>query len=219
VTEHRSTERGLYDRLQLDEHASARELLERLLAVSANTYEQICIVLKGSGLFEDLKDVTPQDLTRYRQRKSRAESRASVKALIEQEGETLVNAAAQNPTGMIAKYLRRVLTEHAVTRFDAEIESLNPLEVSKEAARHALVEQRDRKLDLDEERAALEKRRIELAERQAELQRDKFGIAAKTWRAILTWCAQETPSIVETLTQRSDELLAYLEEVMDSEAA
>ena len=211
MTEHRASERSLYDRLQLPENEEARDLLERLLADPTNTYDRICIVLKSSGLFEDLKDVTPQDLSRYRQRKGREGNRASVMRLIEEEGETLLNAAAANPSGMVASYLRKMLTEHAVARFDQEIEGLDPLEVSREAARHALVEQRDRKLDLDEGKIELERKKVGLAERQADLAKDKFNIAAQTWKYILSWFAKEDARVADALTRASDKLLPDLE--------
>jgi hypothetical protein len=218
VTDHRASERGLYALLQLPEQNEARELLERLLSDPTNTYERICVVLKSSGLFEDIKDVTPQDLTRYRQRKAREESRASVMALIEAEGETLLNAAATNPTGIIAGYLRKMLTEHAVTRFDEEIAGLDPVDISREAARHALVEQRDRKLDLDTEKIRLEEKRLELQRQNQELQRDKFGVAANTWRFILNWLAKVDSNAADRLTKHSDELLTELEVYIEANA-
>ncbi|HEX8091458.1 MAG TPA: hypothetical protein VF762_21570 [Blastocatellia bacterium] len=209
--EHRATERGFYDQLQLPERREARELVERLLSNPTNTYEQICIVAKSSGLFEDLKDVTPQDLTRYRQRKAREESRASVMALIEAEGDTLLNAAATKPTGVIASYLRKMLTERAISRFDEEVENIDPVHLSRETARHALVEQRDRKLDLDEEKIGIEKKRLELQQQQQDLAKDKFGVAANTWSFILRWLAKVDASAADRLTQHSDELLNELE--------
>jgi hypothetical protein len=211
MAEHRGSERGLFDKLQLPEHREARDLLERLLDDSTNTYERICITLKSSGLFEDIKEVKPQDLSRYRQRRERAESRARVMRLIEEEGEALLGAATKNPTGLIARYLRQKLTEHAVSRFDEEVEKIDAVQVSKETARHALVEQRDRKLDLDAEKLRIEERRLELQRQQQELQRDKFGIAAKTWQFILSWFATVDSAAVDRLTKHSDKLLSDLE--------
>jgi hypothetical protein len=212
VTEHRASERGFFDKLQLPECQEARELLERLIENPKNTYEQICVVLNSSPLFQTIKEVRPQDLTRYRQRKDRAQSRAGVMALIESESETLLTAATNNPTGLIAKYLRKMLAEHAVERFDAEIETVGVVDVSREAARHALVAQRDRKLDLDEGKIELERKRIELQERRAELERDRFGIAADTWQFILAWCSREESAIADVLARRSNELLSDLED-------
>ncbi|HKQ06618.1 MAG TPA: hypothetical protein VJ464_15905 [Blastocatellia bacterium] len=209
--DHRGSERGFYDKLQLPEHQEARDLLESLLADPRRTYEEICISCKSSGLFEDLKDVTPQDLSRYRQRQAREESRASVLALIEAEGETLIKAAAKNPTGMIARFLRKQLTERAVAKFDQEFETIDAVNVSREAARHALVEQRDRKLDLDAEKIRLEERRLELQREQQELAKDKFGIASTTWRFILQWMIGKEPRVADALTERSEELLNDLE--------
>ncbi len=185
ITGHRASERSFYDRLQSEGYTEARELLERLLSDPTNTYERICIVCKSSGLFENLKDVAPQDLTRYRQRQAREESRASVMSLIESESETLLKAATKNPTGVIATYLRKMLAEEAVARFDAEVGTLDPVQLSKEAARHAQVEQRDRKLDLDGEKLKLDAKRLALRERQTELQNDKFNIASDTWMFVL----------------------------------
>jgi hypothetical protein len=217
VSEHRSSERGFYDKLQQPEFAEARELLERLLADKDSTYEVICRGCKSSGLFEALKDVTPQDLTRYRQRQARAEERSRITALIESDAQVIIDGAAKNPSGPLAQLLRRQLTQHVVSRFDEEMGQLDALALSREAARHALVEQRDRKLDIDQEKAELERRRIELAERQAELQRDRLGIAAKTWQIILQWLASEEPAIVDVLTRRSEELLVYLGETIEGE--
>lgn len=210
--DHRSIGRGFYDRLQLDGYAEARALLEESLEDTSRTYEQICAELNSSGLFESLKGVKPQDLSRYRARKARAEGRARVIALIEQdEGNLFINAAAKNPTGVIAKFLRRQLAESAVARFEDEMEVLSPLEISRESARHATVEQRDRKLDIEEAKADLDRRRIELAERQTELQRDKFCVAAKTWQFILHWFSSRETSVVDRMTKHSDELLTDLE--------
>jgi hypothetical protein len=211
VTDHRSTERGLYDKLQREEFREAREFLELQLSNATRTYQEICVACKASMLFEDLKDLTPQDLTRYRQKKSREENRATVMSLIESESETLLNAAVKNPSGVVAKFLRKTLAETAVARFDAESDGVDVVNISREAARHALVEQRDRKLDLDEEKLKLENKRLEIQERQAELARDKFGIAAMTWKFILGWFVKNQSSVADAMAAHSDELLSDLE--------
>ena len=218
-SEHRGTERSLYDKLQREELTEAREFLEGRLEDVTLTYEEICLACKASMLFEAVKNITPQDLTRYRQRKARKEQHQRVASLIESDAQAIIEGAAKKPTGVLAQFLRRQLAEHVIARLDEEMAGIDALALSREAARHARVEQVDRKLTIEEERAELERRRIELAERQAELQRDKFGIAAQVWKSILAWCAQEEPSIVEALTRRSEELLVYLETVIESEAA
>jgi hypothetical protein len=209
-SEHRGTERGLYDKLQREEFNEAREFLESRLEDVTLTYEEICTACKASMLFEELKNITSQDLTRYRQRKSREESRASVMRLIEADSESLLDAAAANPTGRIAQFLRRQLTERAVARFDEEIDGLDPVAISKEAARHATVAQRDRKLDLDAEKLRLDERRLELQRQQAELAKDKFGVALSTWKFLLAWFSKNESRIADAMTQRSDELLTEL---------
>lgn len=217
--ESRSAERSLYDKLQREEFTPAREFLESWLDDTTFTYEEICRACKSSGLFEDVKDITPQDLTRYRQRRARAEQRAKVVALLESDAAAIIEGAAKNPTGVLSKFVRKQLTEHIATRFDIELPNLEVIAVSREAARHARVEQVDRKLDLDEEKLKLEAKRIELAERQTELQRDRFGIAAKTWQGVLQWLALEEPAVADILTRRSPELLVYLETLIESEVS
>jgi hypothetical protein len=217
VIDHRGAERGLFDKLQKEEFTQAREFLESWLDDTAFTYEEICRACKISGLFEAIKDLTPQDLSRYRQRRARIEQREHIAELIASDANVIIAGAAKNPTGLLAQYLRKHLTEHVVGRLDQELAELEIIDVSREAARHALVEQRDRKLGLDEEKLKLEAKRIELAERQTELQRDRFGIAAKTWQGILQWLALEEPSVADALTRRSEELLVYLETLIEGE--
>lgn len=217
--EHRAATKGLYDKLQQPENSKAKEFLERLLDSSSWTYDEICRACKSSGLFEDVKDITPQDLTRYRQRRAREEQRQTVMDLIEGDAQKIVDAASKNPSGLLAKMLRRQLAEHAIARFDAELGLIDPVSVSRETARHALVEQRDRKLDLEAEKLRIEQRRLELQQQQQDLQKDKFGVATTTWKGILQWLTNEEPTVVEVLTRRSEELLVYLEALIESEAA
>jgi len=219
VTEHRAATKGFYDKLQQPEHSEAKALLEGLLDDSTRTYEEICRACKSSGLFEDVKDITPQDLTRYRQRQAREEQRDRVVALMETDAQAIIDGASKNPSGLLAQLLRKQLTEHIVARFDQEMGDIDVVKISKEVGRHALVEQRDRKLGIEEEKAALEKRRIELAERQADLERDRFGIAAKTWQIVLQWMSAEEPTVVDKLIRRSEEVLEVIEECLNSNAA
>ena len=212
MTEHRASERSLYDRLQAPEHAEARDLLESLIADSSLIYETIVNQLNSSGLFESIKQITAQDLTRYRQRKATVENRADVMSLIESEQETLLAAAGKNPQGAIAKYLRQTLAEQAVRRFEDEAAQIGVVDLSRETARHALVEQRDQRLDIDREKIELEKQRIELAKTQAAFQNDRFQIAAETWRFTLGWFVNEEPDIAGRLVNRSEEFLIQLEE-------
>jgi hypothetical protein len=212
IVEHRGSERGLYDKLQKEEFAKAREFLESRLDDPAFIYEEICLACKSSGLFEDVKDITPQDLTRYRQRRARVEQRDRLAALMESDANAILEGAARNPTGMLAQFVRRQLTEHIATRFDSELAEMEVIAVSREVARHALVEQRDRKLDLDEQKLGLEAKRIALQERQLELQNDRFTIASDTWMFVLRWLVDEEPELAEALTRKSDELLVHLEE-------
>lgn len=209
--EHRSAERSLYDRLQLEENKAARERLEALIADPERNYQQICDELNSSGLFESIKRVYPQDLTRYRQRKAQVESKASVLALIEHDAETLVDAATRHPTGVIAGYLRRMLTEHVVHRFGEAVDEVDPVDLSRETARHALVEQRDRRIDLEQQRIELESRRIDLQQRAADLQRDRFQLAADAWRFVLSWFQHREPAATDLLARHSEELLGDLE--------
>jgi hypothetical protein len=209
--EHRSAERGLYDRLQREELKAAREFLEGRLDDTTFTYDEICRACKSSGLFEDVKDITPQDLTRYRQRRARVEQRRQIAALMESDAAAILEGATKNPTGVLAQFVRRQLTEHIATRFDSELYELEVVDVSREAARHALVEQRDRKLDLDAEKLRIEEKRLELQRQQQDLQKDKFSVAAKTWQFILSWLAKVDAAAVDRLTRHSDDLLTELE--------
>ena len=210
MSEHRSTQGGLYGRLQLPEHADAKVLLERWLE-SQETYETICEHLNRSELFIPIKRITPQDLSRYRARKAREDSRATTLALIESDADVMLDAATANPTGVIAKFLRKQLAQYAVAKFDAEVMELDPVDLSREAARHAKVEQVDRKLALDQEKLRLELKRIELQERAAELQRDRFGVAAEAWNFILAYLVRNEPSAADLLTARNEEILSGLE--------
>jgi hypothetical protein len=221
VTEHRSATKGFYDKLQLDENSEAREFLESLLADPTRTYEEICQRSKSSGLFENLKIPTPQDLTRYRQRKARDENRQTVLRLIgdtlaQDDAGTLLNAAVKNPSGVAAKAIRKILADNVLARFDAEVEGVDVVNLSREAARHALVEQRDRKLDLDEDKIALERKRLEIQEKQQELAKDKFNVAAKTWQFILSWIVKRQPTFADLMTKESDALLTDLEAYIES---
>jgi hypothetical protein len=217
TTEHRSATKGFYDKLQLPENSEAREFLEELLDTKTLVYEEICLRCKASTLFEDLKIPTPQDLSRYRQRRARELERQNLRALIEADAQVIIDGAAKNPNGVLATHLRRQLAQHAIVRFDAEIDLLDPVQVSKETARQALVEQRDRKLDLDTEKLRLENKRLELQERQAELARDKFGIAAKSWQFILGWFVQRRSPVADAMTAASESLLGDLEIYIESE--
>src|SRR5436853_7878217 len=99
MAEHRSSERSLYDKLRADEHQAAREFLEGLLDTD-KTYPQICWEWNASSISNGIAVLTPQALSRYRQRKHREETRADVMALIETETETLLDAATRSPEGV-----------------------------------------------------------------------------------------------------------------------
>jgi len=215
VTEHRAATRGFYDKLQLSEHSAAKEFLERLLDDPDQTYEEICIACKSSTLFEDLKIPTPQDLTRYRQRRSREEQRQRVMALMESDAQSIIEGAAKNPGGVLNQFLRKQLSEHVIARFDSEMDTLDALSLSREAARHATVEQRDRKLDLEVEKLELEHKRIELQEKAANLQRDKYKIATDLWMCVLGFFTQRNSSVADELTRNSEELLKELESYIE----
>jgi hypothetical protein len=211
VIEHRSSQRGLYDKLQLPENSAAKEFLERLLDDPDQTYHEICIACKSSMLFEDLKIPTPQDLTRYRQRQSREEQRQRVIALMESDAQAIIEGAAKNPGGPLNRFLRNQLSEHIIARFDSEMDNLDPVVLSREAARHALVEQRDRKLDLEADKLELDRTRVELQQKAADLQRDKYKIASDVWAFILGWFTRKNSRFVDELTSDSEELLKELE--------
>lgn len=223
---HRSSERSFYYKLQQPECDQARGLLELLLSTT-DTYEQIRGKIDASkswgyrsslGEWCALPALTPQRLSRYRADKHAAESRGSVLALIEEENDSLLNAAAKNPSGVIAQYLRKRLSEEAVARFDLDAGAINLVDLSRETARHAKVAQVDRKLDLDAEKIALEEKRIALLEKQSELERDRFGMAADTWKFVLAWLNREAPEVVDVLTAKSDALLADMEEWIEGQA-
>lgn len=211
MTEHRSATKGFYDALQQPENSEAKEFLESLLDDKTRTYAEICQACKSSTLFENLKIPTPQDLTRYRQRRTREENKQTVLRLIEEDADSLLNAAVKNPSGVSAKAIRQMLTRSVLARFDAELESVPIVSLSRETRGHALVEQRDRKLALDEEKLQLENKRLELQRQKQELEKDKFGVAEKTWQFILGYFREAEPAVVDRLTEHSDELLTGLE--------
>lgn len=226
MSSHRSSERSLYHRLQQPDCDRARGLLESQLS-TADTYEKICAKVNAlqswgyrSSLGEwcALPSLTPQRLSRYRADKHAAESRGSVLALIEEESESLLNAAAKNPSGVIAQYLRKRLSEEAVARFDLDAGSIDLVDLSRETARHAKVAQVDRKLDLDAEKIALDEKRIALLEKQSELERDHFEIAADTWKFTLAYLNREAPEVVDVLTKLSPQLLTAMEEWIEGQA-
>lgn len=212
MSEHRGAERSLYGVLQQPEHAGARALLEGLLGDVRRTYESICEECNAAGLFDSIKVLVPQDLSRYRERKFRQESRARAIALMEGDAGVLLEAAQNNPSGLCARYVRKALAEEMAARLEEDADSLDLVELSRETSRQALVEQRDRKLTIEGEKLELERKRLELKERQAAIERDRFGIAAETYKLILGWLAREEPRIADALTRRSDELLAAVEE-------
>ena len=104
------------------------------------------------------------------------------------------------------------LAEQAVRRFEEEVSEIGVVDLSRETARHAQVEQRDQRLEIDRDKIELEKQRIELAKAQAAFQNDRFQIAAETWRFTLGWFVNEEPDIADRLASRSEEFLIQLEE-------
>lgn len=67
---------------------------------------------------------------------------------------------------------------------------------------------KERELELKREQLAFQR---EKAERESNLQKDKFGIAAETWRYILFWMAKNNSKAADLLTKDSDALLKDLE--------
>lgn len=188
------------------------------------TYDVICERINASKewAYRDpatgdvcaLPTLTPQALSRYRARKYAVENRAAVLSLIECETEEMLDAAAAKPTGVIARYLRKRLSETALAKFDLEFETMDVAGVSRELGRHAAIEQTDRKLDLAEEKLRLDEKRIALQEKAAEIDKDRFQIAANTWQYLLAWFLREEPQLADRLTARSEEFLTALEEQM-----
>lgn len=216
ITEHRSSERGLYDKLQQPEHAKSRELLELLLSDPKKTYDEIAKTLNDSNIWNwaALGTVRPQTLTRYRQRKAREEARSRAIELVESEAPAVIEAATKNPTGTFARYLRKAMTELMVT---SELEHLNLVDLSKETARHAQIEQVDRRIEIEQEKLKLEEKRIALQQQAAMVEKDKLGIAISVWEAVLVWCAKNEIAIADVLTRRGEEVTGFIEEKMSAE--
>ncbi|MEK6323601.1 MAG: hypothetical protein AABN33_18325 [Acidobacteriota bacterium] len=219
--EHRASERSLFDRLQQPDNARAREFIELLLGTPDLTYDEICKRVNASELWKyrdpatgrpaELPALRPQQLTRYRARKSATEDRARLLGLIEEQSDTLLEAATKNPTGVVARLLRKTLTERAVARFDEEFAQMGAVQISKEAARHAGIEQADRRIEIEQEKLRLEEKRVELQQKASEVEKDRLGIAINVWESVLVWCAKEEPKIADVLTRRGEEVTGFIE--------
>lgn len=75
---------------------------------------------------------------------------------------------------------------------------------------------KQRELNLKEQQLEVQKQK---AEREANLQSDKLGIAAETWQFILLWFTQKNPTAADLLTGSSKELLNDLETHLQDQAA
>lgn len=90
-----------------------------------------------------------------------------------------------------------------------EISKLDPFKL-------ILVKQEEERRKLQERTLALKERQQafteEQARRKAELEQNRFGIAASAWEFLLTWAHQNNPQAADILTALSGNFLPALEE-------
>lgn len=87
------------------------------------------------------------------------------------------------------------------------------LKIRQEEERRRL---REKELTLKEKKLEFDKQRAERAER---LSTDRLAVAADVWRLILFWFSEKEPTTADRLTRHSEELLAHLEEQLETETA
>lgn len=75
---------------------------------------------------------------------------------------------------------------------------------------------KSRELDIKEKHLDFQQAK---ADREANLQNDRFKIAADTWRFILSWFVEHDPAKADALTGNSDQLLQDLEAHLNSQTA
>jgi hypothetical protein len=97
-----------------------------------------------------------------------------------------------------------------------EVISADPLKLLRIRQQEKKRELQERTLDLKERTLDFQK---EKADREAGLQADKFNIAADAWQFILRWFAQRDTSVVDRLTDSSEELLQDLESHLENQTA
>ncbi len=75
---------------------------------------------------------------------------------------------------------------------------------------------KERELELKREDLAFQR---EKADRESSLQKDRFGIAAETWKYILFWMSQKDSHAADILTENSEPLLRDLEAHLQNNSA
>ena len=75
---------------------------------------------------------------------------------------------------------------------------------------------KERELELKREQLAFQR---DKAEREANLQKDRFGIAAETWKYILFWMSQKDSRAADILTANSEPLLRDLEAHLQNQSS
>jgi hypothetical protein len=97
-----------------------------------------------------------------------------------------------------------------------EVISSDPMKLLRIRQNEEKLRLKGRELDLKGKQLELER---EKAERTANLQKDRFKIAADTWQFILVWMTQHIPTAADVLTKNSQQLLEDLEEHLENQAA
>ena len=97
-----------------------------------------------------------------------------------------------------------------------EVISADPVKLLKIRQEEEKLRLKGRALELKGKQLELER---EKAERAANLQKDRFKIAADTWQFILLWLTQHNPSTADVLTKSSEQLLEDLEAHLENQTA
>jgi hypothetical protein len=95
--------------------------------------------------------------------------------------------------------------------------------IAKDPVKLLKIRQEEERRRLREKELALKERKLEFdkqrAEREERMSADQLGIAAEVWKLILFWFSQNEPTTADRLTRHSEELLAHLEEQLETETA
>jgi hypothetical protein len=101
----------------------------------------------------------------------------------------------------------------AVTHEAIALDPIKMLRLRQEEEKRRL---KERQLELNEKKLEFEKERVE---RAANLDSDRFKIAADVWQFILVWFTKNQPKAADLLTGNSEEVLNALEAHIEAQAA
>lgn len=159
--------RSFYNRMQASQERA--QAIDAQLDDTDITDDERIKRLHASGLFED-ETLNATKLSRYAQSRGRADRRANLRAIVEEEVESGFQVIGKNPSGNTAKYLRSLFVEALVEKAELEVSSLDIKALSVETARQSKVEQVDRKLEIEERKLAIANEDLDLRVRKFEEQ-------------------------------------------------